>query len=155
MYIHTYIHVTLIYRTEGQRFPEDLLDLYLYYAIVGLGQQAASLRAAALSMLVIVADDGENGVTLIMPQLDKLAALKEDGWWEVCVCVVCVRAFFVSVSVFERQRQRQRQRQNKRRGGGERERERERRIVYGGPPTEERRSLNRADVYITYIISNI
>ena len=96
VYLQACIDVTLIYRTEGQRFPEDLLDLYLYYAIVGLGQQAASLRAAALSMLVIVADDGENGVTLIMPQLDKLAALKEDGWWEVrvCVCVcVCVRAF--------------------------------------------------------------
>mmetsp|Transcript_63195 Transcript_63195/g.131448 ORF Transcript_63195/g.131448 Transcript_63195/m.131448 type:complete len:761 (-) Transcript_63195:203-2485(-) len=61
-------------------FSEDLLDLYIYYAMTGLGQQSASLRASALSMLVLVA---ETSHLLVMPMLDKLEAMKDDGWWEV------------------------------------------------------------------------
>jgi len=57
------------------------------YTQVGLGQQSASLRAAALSMLVIVAQkdesEGGGGATLGGPVLDKLKALKDDSWWAV------------------------------------------------------------------------
>ena len=78
------------------------------YTQVGLGQQSSSLRAAALSMLVIVAQknesEGGGGVTLVMPVLDKLKALKDDTWWEVSaqVCIYlgavgCLNRVFLGV----------------------------------------------------------
>ena len=39
----------------GGGVGEELLDLYIYYAVTGLAQPSASLRAAALSMLALVA----------------------------------------------------------------------------------------------------
>ena len=80
----TFLHCIVVLMHQEPDFTHDLLDLYLYYAMVGLGQQSASLRAAALSMLVIVAEkDESHGPTLVMPVLDKLKALKDDTWWEV------------------------------------------------------------------------
>uniref|UniRef100_A0A7S0E7K1 Spermatogenesis-associated protein 4 n=1 Tax=Hanusia phi TaxID=3032 RepID=A0A7S0E7K1_9CRYP len=75
-------------------FTEDLLDLYIYYAMTGLGQQSASLRAAALSMVVIVV---EQQYPLVIPMLDKLELLRDDGWWEVSAQLLRVCAAILSV----------------------------------------------------------
>ncbi|KAJ1482496.1 hypothetical protein T484DRAFT_1952072 [Baffinella frigidus] len=73
--------VILMHQEEGfSEESEDLLDLYIYYAMTGLGHQSASLRASALSMLVLVA---EQSPLLVMPMLEKLEAMRDDGWWEV------------------------------------------------------------------------
>lgn len=73
--------VILMHQEENfSEESEDLLDLYIYYAMTGLGHQSASLRASALSMLVLVA---EQSPLLVMPMLEKLEAMREDGWWEV------------------------------------------------------------------------
>jgi hypothetical protein len=62
---------------EGGQLPEDLLDLYMYYAVTGLGQQSASLRAAALAMLAAV---GQQSHLLVVPLLGRLEALQDDPW---------------------------------------------------------------------------
>ena len=93
----TFLHCIVVAMHQEQDFTHDLLDLYLYYAMVALGQQSASLRAAALSMLVIVAEkDESNGPTLVMPVLDKLRALKDDTWWEVSAQLVRLLAALLS-----------------------------------------------------------
>lgn len=58
---------------EPEGFSEDLLDLYIYYAMTGLGHQSATLRASALSMIVLVVRQSH---LLVMPLLDKLEAMK-------------------------------------------------------------------------------
>ena len=46
-------------------FSDDLLDLYIYYGVIGLGMTSCRLRAASLSMLpVLAASDGGAAVVL-------------------------------------------------------------------------------------------
>ena len=63
-------------------FSDDLLDLYIYYGVIGLGMTSCRLRAACLSMLpVLAASDG--GAAVVLQMLPKLRALSADPWWEV------------------------------------------------------------------------
>ena len=61
-------------------FDDDLLDLYLYYAVIGLGMSSSRLRAAATSMLPTLAAHNPPTILRLLPRLSALAA---DGWWEV------------------------------------------------------------------------
>eukprot|EP00163_Fabomonas_tropica_P023458 TRINITY_DN40787_c0_g1_i1.p1 TRINITY_DN40787_c0_g1~~TRINITY_DN40787_c0_g1_i1.p1 ORF type:complete len:808 (-),score=180.18 TRINITY_DN40787_c0_g1_i1:98-2521(-) len=61
-------------------FTEDLLDLYIYYCVIGLSHSSAHLRASALSMLTVIA--AENAAVVVQ-MVDKLAELATDQWWEV------------------------------------------------------------------------
>ena len=61
-------------------FDDDLLDLYLYYAVIGLGMSSSRLRAAAASMLPTLAAHNPPTILRLLPRLSALAA---DGWWEV------------------------------------------------------------------------
>jgi len=61
-------------------FSDDLLDLYIYYGVIGLGMTSCRLRAACLSMLpVLAASDG--GAAVVLQMLPKLRALSADPWW--------------------------------------------------------------------------
>mmetsp|Transcript_19275 Transcript_19275/g.68100 ORF Transcript_19275/g.68100 Transcript_19275/m.68100 type:complete len:815 (-) Transcript_19275:115-2559(-) len=67
---------------------EHLLDLYLYYCMIGMGMSSPSIRAASVGMLaVILAAKPEMGRRM----LDRVAALQDDTWWETRaqVLVVC------------------------------------------------------------------
>jgi hypothetical protein len=61
-------------------FNPQLLDLYLYYCVIGCGMPSPSLRAACVSMLgMLAASDAE----LVAGELAKLSPLLSDSWWEV------------------------------------------------------------------------
>lgn len=65
-----------------------LLDLYLYYCMIGMGMSSPSIRAASVGMLaVILAAKPDMGRRM----LDHVAALQDDSWWETRaqVLVVC------------------------------------------------------------------
>ncbi len=57
-----------------------LLDLYAYYAQIGLEHNAPSLRAGALAMVAVVLQHDPWSIGRILP---KLAQLAKDPWWEV------------------------------------------------------------------------
>ena len=59
---------------------EDLLDLYVYYCIIGLGMPSPRMRAASLSMLPIIATHDHK---LVLDMLPRLAPMSNDSWWEV------------------------------------------------------------------------
>eukprot|EP00741_Cyanophora_paradoxa_P014298 tig00020780_g13790.t1 len=59
---------------------ETLLDLYLYYALIGLASPSPPIRAAALSILPRVARERP---PLVLQLLDRLRALAaSERWWE-------------------------------------------------------------------------
>jgi len=61
-------------------FSSDLIALYVYYCVLALDLPSSKLRAAAVGMLVTVADQNPAPILALIPKLDALA---DDGWWEV------------------------------------------------------------------------
>ena len=65
-------------------FSDDLLDLYIYYCVIGLSVTSCRLRAASLSMLPVLASaGGAQGAAVVLQMLPRLVELASDPWWEV------------------------------------------------------------------------
>ena len=95
--IPTFVHslASLVY-TELE-FNDDLLDFYLYYCNIGLGQNSPSLRSGSVAMLASVL--GKGGIEEIHQFLPALKSLAEsDTWWETRaqLLVVCSTALSYS-----------------------------------------------------------
>ena len=60
-------------------FSPDLIALYVYYCVLALDLTKPSLRASAVGMLVVVAEQNPAPILALIP---KLHALAEEGWWE-------------------------------------------------------------------------
>lgn len=75
-----FLHVLTMTIFLENHFTEDLLDLYLYYCVLGLSSPKPFIRAAALSMLTVVV---EEKATLVFDMLNRLQDLVEDENWEV------------------------------------------------------------------------
>jgi hypothetical protein len=76
----TFIHCAAVLVTIEAQFNDDLLDVYLYYAIMGSSMAEPAVRAAALSMLPSIV---EQNPTLVINMLGRLEPMVEDTWWEV------------------------------------------------------------------------
>jgi hypothetical protein len=61
-------------------FDDDLLDLYLYYCVVGLGMASPRLQSAALAMLQSCAVQQPS---LVVAKLPLVTTLCKSRWWEV------------------------------------------------------------------------
>jgi len=90
----TFMHCLAILVTLESNFNEDLLDLYLYYCVIGLGMPSQSLRAACLSVLPIAANQN---FELVLSKLDLLELAAGTDWWEVHAQIVVVLATLLDV----------------------------------------------------------
>jgi len=86
---HTFMHCLAILVTLESAFNEDMLDLYLYYCVIGLGMASQQLRAACLSILPIAANQNPE---LVLSKLDLLEQAGHADWWEVHAQLVVVYA---------------------------------------------------------------
>ena len=73
----------------------DLLDLYTYYCSIAIGMPSPSLRAAALSVLVLVAPHAPEVVSNLLERLEDMA--DEDTWWEVRAQLVVLAGTLLSI----------------------------------------------------------
>ena len=75
-----FLHCLAILVFLEAEFNADLVDLYSYYAMIGLSVASPGLRAACIGILSLLA-------TCYLPQvlsvLSQIEAMKTDGWWEV------------------------------------------------------------------------
>jgi len=87
--MNTFVHALTILIFMERQMNDSLLDLYLYYSIIGITEKEPGLRAASIAMLSVVVAHNASAVTESMPHLVILA--KEDTWWEVHaqLLVVC------------------------------------------------------------------
>jgi hypothetical protein len=76
-----FIHCLTILAYHEKRFDSTLIDLYTYYATIGLGMANPKLRAASVWVLSIVYDSAKNVVMNILPNV--LTMAMSDTWWEV------------------------------------------------------------------------
>jgi len=80
--------------TLEHTFDEDMLDLYLYYCVLGMGMPSQQLRAVCLSILPIAANQN---VQLVLGKLDLLEHSGKSNWWEVHAQLVNVYATLLSL----------------------------------------------------------
>lgn len=73
---------------------DDLLDLYLYYAIQGKSAESASVRAASLSIIEFVSRGFPH---LVLPMFIKLRAMSHDPWWEAQAQLLLISANLLSM----------------------------------------------------------
>eukprot|EP00455_Lapot_gusevi_P021727 TRINITY_DN22724_c0_g1_i3.p1 TRINITY_DN22724_c0_g1~~TRINITY_DN22724_c0_g1_i3.p1 ORF type:complete len:454 (+),score=36.56 TRINITY_DN22724_c0_g1_i3:90-1451(+) len=70
--------------TLEKEFDEVLIDLYVYYAGLGLKNSSPSLRAASLSIFSIVLPH-DNELKFVFNVLESMMDAVNDDWWEVQV----------------------------------------------------------------------
>lgn len=75
-----FVHCAAVLVQIESQFNDDLLDVYLYYAIMGSSMAEPAVRAAALSMLPAIIEQNE---ALVLNMLGRLEPMVEDSWWEV------------------------------------------------------------------------
>lgn len=86
---HIFMQCLATLVTLENSFDEDMLDLYLYYCVLGLGMPSQQLRAACLSILPIAANQNAE---LVLAKLDLLEQSGKTQWWEVHAQLVVVYA---------------------------------------------------------------
>lgn len=84
-----FLHCLTVLIFLEDSFDDDLLDLYLYYTLIGMGMSSPPLRAACVAMLsVIAAHNPDVGPGVV----DRLVKLRDDSWWEVRAQLIIVSA---------------------------------------------------------------
>lgn len=97
----TFIYCLAILATQETIASETLMDLYCYYASIGLSMSCPKLRAAAVSILtsLLAFDMAKHMVYLQIPTLGKLAP--QEKWWEMQAQILSFcGAFMAAVGVY-------------------------------------------------------
>lgn len=77
----TFIHCLTVLAINESDMDDMLLDLYLYYATIGLGMPSPKLRAGAVAMLSSFVPRAEQLIIPMLPQLATIATT--EAWWEI------------------------------------------------------------------------
>ena len=76
-----FIHCLTILAANETSMDALLIDLYLYYATIGLGMPSPKLRAGAVAVLAVLVLHDEQAVAPLVPQLAAMA--EQESWWEM------------------------------------------------------------------------
>ena len=76
-----FIHCLTILAENETSMDSLLLDLYLYYATIGIGMPSPKLRAGAVAVLATLAAHDDTALVPLIPQLQTLA--EQETWWEM------------------------------------------------------------------------
>lgn len=79
--LQTFIGCLTIMATLETNLDASLLDLYLYYATIGLGMPSPRLRAGAAAVLSALYPLSDGLISPLLPQLQSLAV--SESWWEI------------------------------------------------------------------------
>ena len=90
-----FIHCLTILCANEPRFDALLLDLYSYYATIGLSSVSPKVRAGSISMLCSLLPQAELIVASNLPLLEKICL--GDSWWEIQAFLLSVASTFLSI----------------------------------------------------------
>ena len=79
--LQTFIGCLTIMATLESNLDASLLDLYLYYATIGLGMPSPRLRAGSAAVLSALYPLSNGLISPLLPQLQALAV--SERWWEI------------------------------------------------------------------------
>lgn len=76
-----FVHCLTMLCSLETKVDISLLDLYLYYATIGLGMPSPKLRSGAVSMISSLYNQAGGMISPLLPQLTKLS--QSETWWEI------------------------------------------------------------------------
>lgn len=94
--LQTFVSCLTIMATLETNLDASLLDLYLYYATIGLGMPSPRLRAGSAAVLAALYPLSEGLVSPLLPQLQALAA--SETWWEMRAHLLTLSSFILGSS---------------------------------------------------------
>lgn len=93
--LHVFINCLAILAIQEDALDELLLDLYSYYATIGLGAPSPKLRANCLAMLSALLPEGE---LIVANSLKSLAdGLSHNSWWEEMFQAIALSGQYLSI----------------------------------------------------------
>ncbi len=93
----TFLYCLTAFSTlEGPNLQnQELLDLYTYYCSIAVGMPSPSLRAAAISVLCLIAPHSPEEVSNLFARFQSMA--DEDTWWEVQAQLVVLASILLGM----------------------------------------------------------
>lgn len=82
----TFIHCLTIFASQGTQLHDSMLDLYIYYANIGLTISSPKLCASSIEMITSLVPSAENLLSPILATLEELAV--HETWWETRACLL-------------------------------------------------------------------
>ena len=82
---NVFVHCLSILSSLESGVDERLADLYIYYAIIGMGSPSPLLRASGVSILASIVDAAPSAIVGLLPRLQTMV---EDRWWQVQVALI-------------------------------------------------------------------
>ena len=79
--LDAFIHCLTILATQETRLDDLMIDLYIYYANIGLAMPNPRLRAGTIAMLNALLPTAQSLMIPMLEQLEKLA--RDETWWEI------------------------------------------------------------------------
>ena len=76
----TFIHCLTIFASQGTQLHDSMLDLYIYYANIGLTISSPKLCASTIEMITSLVPSAENLLSPILATLEEMAV--HETWWE-------------------------------------------------------------------------
>jgi hypothetical protein len=96
--LSVFIHCLTILSSNESHVDELLLDLYSYYASIGLGLPSPKIRAGAVGMLQALLPQAELVVASNLPLLERLTAEMGGGmWWELQANLVSLCGSYLAI----------------------------------------------------------
>ena len=77
----TFIHCLTITASQDTQLHDSVLDLYLYYANIGITMSSPKVRSSSIAMITSLLPAAENLLSPILPSLEQLAV--HETWWEI------------------------------------------------------------------------
>ena len=79
--LDAFIHCLTILATLETKLDDLMIDLYIYYANIGLAMPNPRLRAGTIAMLNALLPTAQSLMIPMLEQIEKLA--KDETWWEI------------------------------------------------------------------------
>lgn len=98
--LSSFIHCLTILAMNERSVDDLLLDLYAYYAAIGLGMPSPKIRAGAIAMLGSLLPAAEVVVASCLPQLYNI--VQAESWWEVHVHAVTLCGKYLGLQALKR-----------------------------------------------------
>lgn len=95
--LSVFIHCLTILSSNETHVDELLLDLYSYYASIGLGLPSPKIRAGAVAMLQALLPQAELIVASNLPLLENLTDASGGMWWELQANLISLCGSYLAI----------------------------------------------------------
>jgi hypothetical protein len=76
----TFVQCLPILVTQEENFTSEMLELYVYFSVIGMNASSPTVRSLSLSVLPVIA---EHAPGMVFKLIERIKGLSTDDWWEI------------------------------------------------------------------------